>query len=269
MELLFVSFLFLLRGETRYFCVRMLRKLLSEYPEDVIHRSPHYRYHYPIDLYSVTSYESDLLNRINSHHSRWAYTRQAFTANDELVRVADFLPFYEHLRHRFNSVSLPSNAPNTASRQPLPQTSQISHRSSSTMSSNSTPSTMCAPPAQPAKALLQRHPTPHLSNPLRASYASSIRPIAPEPSILRHSRPTPPVTNSTAAVVPTFNTAQPPPPRPRALLPPPQHLPPQPQLRVSMPTDRETHIPAPGKLSARTRLLLCSAREDLFGSLNL
>ena len=68
----------------------MLRKLLPDYPEDVIRRAFHYQYKKSIDLYTVTAYEVELLNRINAQHSRWAYSKQPFTALDEIVRVSDF-----------------------------------------------------------------------------------------------------------------------------------------------------------------------------------
>ncbi|CAF1577379.1 unnamed protein product [Adineta ricciae] len=107
------------RGDTKYFCVRMLRKILPEFPEDVLRRSYQYHYRKPIDIYSVTACEVDLLNRINSHHSRWTYSRQPFTALDEIVRVTDFLPFYEHLRGLKSSSGI--NQPVQALRQILPQ----------------------------------------------------------------------------------------------------------------------------------------------------
>ena len=76
----------------------MLHKLLTGYPEDFIRRSSFYQYRKPIDLYVATSNELALLNRINIHHCHGAYSRGPFTIADELVRVLDFLPFYEHLQ---------------------------------------------------------------------------------------------------------------------------------------------------------------------------
>ncbi|UJR15425.1 hypothetical protein I4U23_002370 [Adineta vaga] len=107
-------------GDTKYFCVRMLRKILPDYPEDIIRRSYQYQYRKTIDLYSVTACEVGLLNRINSHHSRWAFSRHPFTALDEIVRVSDFYPYYEHLRS-LKSPPVISNATIHTLRQLLPQ----------------------------------------------------------------------------------------------------------------------------------------------------
>src|SRR5579871_4542652 len=102
----------------------MLHKLLPEYPEDFIRRSSCYKYGKPIDLYATTANEIDLLNRINAHHSHWQYSRQPFTSTDELVRVLDFLPFYEHLRLFAKSTAIPRN-PSAGSLRPiLPQPQQ-------------------------------------------------------------------------------------------------------------------------------------------------
>lgn len=102
----------------------MLHKLLHDYPEDVIHRSSHYQYRKPIDLYGATSNEIELLNYINTHHCHWTYSREPFTNKDELVRVLDFLPFYEHLR-QFWKLSSTSHAPSTDPlRSVLPQPQQ-------------------------------------------------------------------------------------------------------------------------------------------------
>jgi hypothetical protein len=107
----------------------MLRKLLPDYPEDVIRRPFQYQYRKLIDVYSVTKYEVELLNRINSHHSRWTYSQQPFTKQDEIIRVSDFLPFYEHLRHASKSASNLSTL-----RQLLPQSQQNVQRTSDLMS---------------------------------------------------------------------------------------------------------------------------------------
>ena len=99
----------------------MLRKILPDYPEDVIRRSLQYQYRKSIDLYSVTAWEVELLNRINAQHSRWAYSRQPFTALDEIVRVSDFLPFFEHIRHGVKPMPVLSNITVHTLRQLLPQ----------------------------------------------------------------------------------------------------------------------------------------------------
>ena len=233
----------------------MLRKLLPEYPEDVIRRAPHYQYQHPIDLHYVTSHESDLLNRINSHHSRWAYARQAFTVIDELVRVVDFLSFYEHLRYCFKSASHQQITTTNGLRQPVPPPPQITQRPPTTMSSNTVPSSMYQQFAQPARASVQRQPAVHLSTPSLPSAPSVMKSIVPAPSIIRHPRPTPsPNTNSTAPTLPTYNTAQQlPESRRRPLLPPPQHIPLQ-QPTAMLPNG-ETHIPGAGKLSMKRAFL--------------
>lgn len=99
----------------------MLRKLLPDFPEDFIRRTHQYQYRKPIDVYSVTAYEIELLNRINTQHARWSYARQPFNALDELVRVSDFLPLYEHLRHSYSVGTVISNSTTQALRQLLPQ----------------------------------------------------------------------------------------------------------------------------------------------------
>ena len=82
----------------------------------MILRSEHYGYSPPIDLFSATPNEVELLNRINAHHAHWAYSRQSFTTLDRLVRVADFLPFFEHLRSKSTrlSFSRPADKQTTA-----------------------------------------------------------------------------------------------------------------------------------------------------------
>jgi hypothetical protein len=115
-------------GTTKYFCVKMLHKLLPEYPEDFIRRSSSYQYRKPIDLYVATSNELDLLNKINTHHCHWEYSRERFTTTDELVRALDFLPFYEHLR-LFVKVPPAGRTTSTNSlRPPLPQSQQAMQR---------------------------------------------------------------------------------------------------------------------------------------------
>jgi len=90
----------------------MLRQLLPDYSEDVLRQTAQYQYRKSIPICNLTKSEIELINRINSHHCRWSYSRQPFTANDELVRVTDFLPFYEHLRHGgVRTISMHANVP--------------------------------------------------------------------------------------------------------------------------------------------------------------
>lgn len=112
------------RENHKYFCVRMLRKLLPDYADDVIHHAIQYQYRKQIPIYNLTKNEMELINRINSHHCRWSYARQPFTLNDELVRIADFLPFYEHLRHG-GARTMPMHANATPVRPVMPQTHNI------------------------------------------------------------------------------------------------------------------------------------------------
>lgn len=101
----------------------MLHKLLPGYPEDFIRRSSSYDYRKPIDLYISTSNELALLNKINIHHCHGDYSRSTFTVADQLVRVSDFLPFYEHLRLYDKSPSI-SRALSIGSLKPVPPSSQ-------------------------------------------------------------------------------------------------------------------------------------------------
>ena len=83
----------------------MVLKLLADYPEDVLHRTPYYHYWKQIDLFKATPNEINLLNRINARHCYWSYTRQPFNSSTELVCVADFLPFLEHLLLHYSNDS--------------------------------------------------------------------------------------------------------------------------------------------------------------------
>ncbi|CAF1684873.1 unnamed protein product [Rotaria magnacalcarata] len=85
------------RGTTKLFCTTMLRKLLAEHPKDIIRRASNYQYRRPIALYAPTANEIVLLNKINSQHCNWAFSSSPFNLTDELVCVAEFLPFYEYL----------------------------------------------------------------------------------------------------------------------------------------------------------------------------
>jgi hypothetical protein len=107
----------------------MLHKLLPEYPEDFIRRSSSYQYRKPIDLYVATSSELDLLNKINTHHCHWEYSRERFATTDQIVRVSDFLPFYEHLRLYVKAPPTPRTTSTSSLRPILPQPQQSMQRS--------------------------------------------------------------------------------------------------------------------------------------------
>jgi hypothetical protein len=165
----------------------MLNKLLHEYPEDVIRRSSYYQYRKPIDLYLATSNELELLNRINVHHSNWTYSGQPFTITDELVRVSDFLPFYEHLRLFCKPSPIPRTPSTGSLRQILPQPQKSMQRSpdfvvnmANTVRGNSnTPVATTSIQTQPYTA----------SETPREKIPSVPRPIAPAPFALRPQRP--------------------------------------------------------------------------------
>ncbi|CAF3938790.1 unnamed protein product [Adineta steineri] len=165
------------RGDTKYFCVRMLRKILPEYPEDIIRRAYQYQYRKTIDLYSVTACEVELLNRINSQHSRWAFSRQPFTALDEIVRVSDFIPFYEYLRHGTKSTSAVSNVTVHTLRQLLPQPQQTVQRASENVINMPAIIQRQLTIPQPIPAQIQSY-TPS-TNFTRETISSTSRPIAP------------------------------------------------------------------------------------------
>lgn len=107
----------------------MLYKLLPGYPEDFIRHSSFYEYRKPIDLYMATSNELLLLNKINVHHCHGEYSRSPFTAVDQLVRVSDFLPFYEHLRLYNKSSSIPRAASIGSIKSPLAPAQRFSPKS--------------------------------------------------------------------------------------------------------------------------------------------
>jgi hypothetical protein len=167
----------------------MLHKLLPEYPEHVIRRSTYYQYRKPIDLYVATSNELDLLNKINAHHSHWTYARQPFTATDELVRVSDFLPFYEHLQLFYKSSSIPRTASAGSLRPILPQPQQPTQRSSDFVANiPNTARRNTNVPVATTSIQIQPYTAPE---PPRENIPSISRPIAPAPapSALRPSRP--------------------------------------------------------------------------------
>jgi hypothetical protein len=164
----------------------MLRKLLPDYPEDVIRRSFQYQYRNFIDIYSVTTNEIELLNRINAHHSRWAYSRQPFTKIDEIVRVSDFLPFYEHLRNGFKSASTLSNATVHTLRQLLPQTQQTVQRSADFMTNM--PTILRGQSAIPQGTSVPMSSYPSSTDFSRENMSSNSRPIAPATNVPRPPR---------------------------------------------------------------------------------
>jgi hypothetical protein len=166
----------------------MLRKILPEYPEDVIRRSLYYQYIQPIVLYTATPNEVELLNRINADHSQWGYSRQPFTSMDELVRVSDFLPYFEYLRLYFKPMPNSRTPSTNTLRSILPQPQQAVQRSPDFVMNNMLPavrgqSTVSLAPAVPVQ--LQAYTVPELS---RENNSSASRPIASAPTVVRPSR---------------------------------------------------------------------------------
>jgi len=187
----------------------MLRKLLPDYPEDVIRRSFQYPYRKFIDVFSVTTNEIELLNRINGHHSRWTYSRQPFTKIDELVRVSDFLPFYEHLRNGFKSTSNPSNATVHTLRQLLPQTQQAVQRSSDFMTNM--PTILRGQSAIPQGTSVPMSSYLSSTEFSRENMSSTSRPIAPTSNVTRPPRQPKSVENPYAVLLLQRPTRYPPP----------------------------------------------------------
>jgi hypothetical protein len=179
----------------------MLRKVLPDYPEDIIRRPSHYQYRKSIDVYYVTSSEVELLNRINREHSRWAYSRQPFTALDEIVRVSDFLPFYEHLLHGFKPTSVSSNITTNTLRQLLPQPQQTVQRASDYISNMTT--ILRTQSTIPQGTSVQRQSYPVSSEFSRETMSSILRPTAPVSSVQRPPRLSKTVPHPFTVVIPT------------------------------------------------------------------
>jgi hypothetical protein len=203
----------------------MLHKILPEYPEDIMRRSSHYQYRKPIDLYVATANEIELLNRINAHHSHWAYSRQPFTPNSELVRVSDFLPFYEHLRLFCKSTPIPRTASTGSLRSILPQPQQATQRSPDFVvhMSNATREHSAIPFATTPIQL-----QPYTASELPRENTSSVpRPIAPTPPASRLLQPTKYGAQLLAPSRQPKKTPPPPPPKQvhQQLPPPPAHQP--------------------------------------------
>ena len=168
---------FCFSGDTKYFCVKMLRLLLCEYPDDVMRRPTYYQYGAKIDVYNVTYYEVELLNRINDQHARRSYSSQPLTAIDEIVRVSDFLPFYEYLRQAHKAGSTTAHAPATTVRPRLPHSAQGAQRLLDVMSGMS--SILRARPPMPPTAPVPSTVHPNLTNYVREQLVRMTRPPPP------------------------------------------------------------------------------------------
>lgn len=176
----------------------MLRKLLPDYPEDAVRRSLQYHYLKPIPVYPVTLCEIELLNRINGHHSRWTYSRQPFSQIDELVRVSDFLPFYEHLRNGHKPTSTASNVGMHTLRQPQPQPPV--QRSADFV--NGAPSILRAQPTAAPRTAVPISLFSLATEIPREIMTTTSRPIAPVPNLSRPTRPQKPIGNPYATLLP-------------------------------------------------------------------
>lgn len=167
----------------------MLHTLLPEYPEDFAHRALYYQYRKPIDLFTPTINEIQLLNRINAQHAHWAYSRQPFTVSDELVCVSDFIPYYEHLRMSIKANSMNRNTAATLVQSSLPQTVQPAqlasdfplHMSNKSLGYSMTPvKTKPVPLHQPYPlSELTRDGVPTMPRPTAPVSSSSVCPSQP------------------------------------------------------------------------------------------
>jgi hypothetical protein len=202
------------RQNTKYFCIRMLRKLLPDYPEDVIRRSLQYQYRKPIHTYPVTTYEIELLNRINSHHSRWTYSRQPFTKIDELVSVSDFLSFYEHIRRGCKPTSTQSNTAVHTLRQLLPQSQQPVQRLSDFVSTM--PSILRGQPTVSQVSTVSMSSYPTATGFPRETVSLTSRPVTSAPNIPRPSRPQKSIPNPYMTLLP---------PQPQSMTAPSNNIP--------------------------------------------
>ena len=134
----------------------MLHKLLPEYPEDFTRRSSYYQYRKPLDLYVATPNELLLLNKINVHHCHREYSSEPFTTADELIRVLDFLPFYDHLRLYAKNRPVPRTNSSSSVRSILPQSKQpvqrspdfVVHMPNTILSNSTAPIATTSTPAQ-------------------------------------------------------------------------------------------------------------------------
>lgn len=178
----------------------MLRKLLPDYPEDAVRRSLQYHYLKPIPTYPVTLCEIELLNRINGHHSRWTYSRQPFTQIDELVRVSDFLPFYEHLRQGSKPTSTSSSMATHTLRQLLPSSQQSVQRSSDFI--NGVPSILRGQSTAPPRTTVPMSSYSVATEFPRESTSITTRPIVPTTNLPRPTRPQRPIGNPYATLLP-------------------------------------------------------------------
>ena len=182
----------------------MLRSLLRDYPDDVMRRPTYYQYGTKIDVYNVTYYEVELLNRINNHHARRSYSQQPLTAIDEIVRVSDFLPFYEYLRQHVKSGSVALPAPTNILRPKAPQQAQAAQRLLDLIPGMA--SILRTRPSMPSTAPVSSTVHPGLTNYVREHLARMTRPPLPalpprpaiEPVVPQQPIPIPSANNSIA-----------------------------------------------------------------------
>ena len=105
-----VSFPYLMRDDKKFVAVRMVEmKLLSKFPStypDELQSKPPLMSHY------VNAKEAKLLNEINAEHCGMEFGRQSFNGRDLIVKLEDFIEFYNIVRKHFpESVSKKSSKP--------------------------------------------------------------------------------------------------------------------------------------------------------------
>lgn len=108
-----VNIPYLIRDDTMYVAVRMVEvKLLSKYPStypEELQNKPPLMSHY------VTNKEAKLLNEINTEHCAYEYGRQTFNSRDLIVKLEDFIEFYNIVKKNF-----PESATKLAKPKPPP-----------------------------------------------------------------------------------------------------------------------------------------------------
>ncbi|CAF4048121.1 unnamed protein product [Adineta steineri] len=138
------------RGDTKYFCVRMLRKILPEYPEDIIRRAYQYQYRKTIDLYSVTALLSttsnvtpvSVLSSVNSSSTSLSPAVLSSINNSPPASTSPVVPqpsttsMATNINRKPSTASIPSSLSINGNRKP--STSSISPSPSSSSSTTTT-----------------------------------------------------------------------------------------------------------------------------------
>ena len=192
-------------GNKKYFCVKMLVKLLPDDPENIIRRAHFSSYGKKVNLYRATPIEVELLNRINTHHSHWTYSQQPFTGLTDLVSVSEFLPLLDYVRSYSKPQSVPRNTKANVSRPISSQAEEMTPTAADTMSN------MISTPRRQSIGSFAAGSLPTRIYQSRDSTSNERLPIARPPitvmSVQRLSRP---VEQRTHPIAPTKKMAPPP-----------------------------------------------------------